>query len=287
MKKNELILTLPSWFWLAVFFVLPCLVVLYVSFHGSDPYGEIDYSSWTMEAYRSMAGAGFGKVLLRTLGLSLSATLICLCLALPAAYAMVHLPGRLQQTVLLLLIIPFWTNFLIRIYAWKIILHPEGFLKSLLVSFHLVSPETSLLYTNGAVLLVLVYAYLPFALLPLYSALEHYDFSLIEAAGDLGASGVQTFFQVFLPGIRGGLAAAILVVFVPALGSYIIPEIVGGSNSDMLGNWIARYVFAERNLPRAGALSGLMLLVILLPSCRYIFTFRKKKAVPDLGREEA
>ncbi len=283
MKKNELLLTLPSWFWLAVFFALPCIMVLYVSFHGSGPYGGIE-PRWTWEAYRTLGGTDFTRVLMRTLVLSLLTTFICLCLALPSAYAMVHLPGRLQQTVLLLMILPFWTNFLIRIYAWKIILHPEGLVKSLLVSLHLLSPEASLLYTDGAVLLVLVYAYLPFALLPLYSGMEHYDFSLLEAAGDLGASGLSVFFRVFLPGIRKSLRAAILIVFVPALGSYIIPEIVGGSHSDMLGNRIARYVFVERNLPRAGALSGLMLLVILFPSCPFLFRPRKRSPLPGPGR---
>ena len=258
-------MTLPSYAWLLLFFALPALIVLIISFRTADPYGGI-LKIWTLESYRTLGLSRYAPIIWRTVRLSLVTTVITLLVSLPCSYAMARLSGKMQQNILLLLIVPFWTNFLIRIYAWKVILHPEGFLKTFLVALGLVSPDSSLLYNEGAVLLVLVYTYLPFAILPLYSAAEGFDFSLLEAARDLGASGFRVFTRVYLPGIRSGIFSALLVVFVPALGSYIIPEIVGGTNSEMLGNKIAQYVFIDRNLPRSGALSSLMLLVILLPS---------------------
>jgi len=265
LKRKETALTLPSYLWLLLFFAVPALIVVITSFRSADPYGEI-LKVWTFSSYRSLGLSKYGSIIIRTLRLSLLTTLITLLISFPCSYAMARLPARSQQNVLLLLIVPFWTNFLIRIYAWKVILHPDGVLKTILSALGLVSQDASLLYNEGAVLLVLVYTYLPFALLPMYSAAEGFDFSLLEAARDLGASGFRVLTRVYIPGIRSGIASALLVVFIPALGSYIIPEIVGGTNSEMLGNKIAQYVFVDRNLPRAGALSSIMLLVILIPS---------------------
>ncbi len=163
---------------------------------------------------------------------------------------------RRRRILLMLIIVPFWTSFLIRIFAWKSLLHPEGLVKKALVALGLAGPETSLLYNAGAVLLVMVYTYLPFAILPIYAAAEKFDFRLIEAARDLGARPFQAFRRVFLPGIRRGLLTAVLVVFIPALGSYVIPDLVGGPSSEMIGNKIAQRVFVDRNLPHASALSA-------------------------------
>ncbi|MBF9016323.1 MULTISPECIES: ABC transporter permease [unclassified Oceanispirochaeta] len=265
MKKREIILSAPSLLWLGFFFIIPTVFVLINSFRGTDSYGILT-REWTLEAYRSLSGTNLFPIILRTLRLSLYTTILCLLIATPSAYAMARMSRRAQNTFLMLLIIPFWTNFLIRIYAWKVLLHPEGFIKQFLVLLGLVDQGSSLLYTEGAVLLVLIYTYLPFALLPLYSAAEKFDFTLLDAARDLGANTFQLVLRVFLPGIRGGIISAVLVVFIPALGSYIIPEIVGGTNSEMLGNKIAQYVFIDRNIPRAGALSGFLILIILLPS---------------------
>ena len=166
----------------------------------------------------------------------------------------------------MLVIIPFWTNFLIRIFAWKVLLHPDGLLKRLLVALHLVAPETSLLYNQDAVLLVLVYTYLPFAILPVYAAAEKFDFSLLEAAMDLGCRRVRAFFHD-LPARhqpRSGDRRADGVSF-PALGSYVIPDIVGGPSSEMIGNKIAQRVFVDRNLPHAARSRALLTLAVVLP----------------------
>ena len=265
MRKNEFALTAPSFLWLAVFFIIPSVLVILISFRGTDSYGVL-LPLWTLKAYKSLSGMNLMPVILRTIKLSLYTTVICLLLAVPAAYAMSRLGRRLQTFFLIILVVPFWTNFLIRIYAWKVLLHPDGFIKQFFVLMGILDQSATLLYTEGAVLLVLVYTYLPFALLPLYSAADSFDFTLLEAGRDLGSNSLQLITRVYLPGIRQGIINAVLVVFIPAMGSYIIPEIVGGPSSEMLGNKIARYVFTDRNIPRAGALSGFLILMILLPS---------------------
>ncbi|MDC7235661.1 MAG: ABC transporter permease [Spirochaetales bacterium] len=265
MRRNEFALTMPSFLWLAVFFIIPSALIILISFRGSDSYGVL-LPVWTVKAYQSLAGMHLMPVILRTVRLSLYTTVICLLLAVPAAYGMSRMSRRMQNILLLILVVPFWTNFLIRIYAWKVLLHPDGFIKHCLVWAGFLDQGATLLYTEGAVLLVLVYTYLPFALLPLYSAAGNFDFTLLDAGRDLGSSTLQLVTRVYLPGIRQGIINAVLVVFIPAMGSYIIPEIVGGPSSEMLGNKIARYVFVDRNIPRAGALSGFLILMILLPS---------------------
>ncbi|MBN2627668.1 MAG: ABC transporter permease [Spirochaetales bacterium] len=270
MKSREALLTLPSLLWLILLFLIPSLLITVISFKAVDVYGEI-MKTWTLKAYGELNLGSYGPVIVRTLRLSILTTAICLLIGLPASYAMARMDWKSQQRCILLLILPFWTNFLIRIYAWKVILHPDGILKTALVFLGIVAPDTTLLYHEGTVLLVLVYAYLPFAVLPLYSAAAKFDFSLLEAGRDLGAGIWQQIFRIYLPGIRAGIVNAVLIVFIPALGSYVIPEIVGGPSSEMLGNKIAHRVFIDRNLPKAAALSSILLMFILLPTVISLF----------------
>jgi len=274
--RAEAGVTAPSFLWLLVFFLIPTLLVVYLSFRQSSPNGGVA-EGYSWDAYRVLLQPFYLPILLRTLNLSFWTTVFCLLLSLPVAYYMARVDRSRQQVLLLLIIIPFWTNFLIRVYAWKVVLHPEGWLKDVLVFLGLSTPDASLLYNEWAVLLVLVYTYLPYAILPLYTAAEKFDFRLLEAARDLGASSRRAWFRIFLPGISQGIISAVMVVFIPALGSYIIPEMVGGPNSEMLGNKIAQRVFADRNLPQASSLSTLLILAILLPSLFYIFFQRGRK----------
>jgi spermidine/putrescine transport system permease protein len=273
-RLGEISLTAPSFLWLVAFFVVPTVIVILVSFRTSDSYGNIT-SGWTLDAYRAIRTTLTGGIVRRTITLSVITTVVCIAVGLPAAYAMARLRPRTQEIAMLLLIVPFWTNFLIRIYAWKVLLHPDGPIKHALVWLGLIAPDATLLYTPGAVLLVLIYTYIPFAILPMYSAAERFDFGLLEAARDLGSSPVGAFVKVFIPGISTGIISAIMVVLIPALGSYIIPEIVGGPGGEMLGTKIAQRVFVSRSLPRASALSSMLLLVILLPSLISL-TFRRR-----------
>ncbi|MBM4155591.1 MAG: ABC transporter permease [Lentisphaerae bacterium] len=262
--RVEWMVSLPSLVWLTVLFVVPTLIVFAIAFKPVSSYGGIG-AGWTLETMRSLANPNYPAIIWRTLWLSAVTMALCIVLAVPAGYCIARAAPRWRRLLLLLVIVPFWTSFLIRIFAWKVLLHPEGPLKRVLVALHLVDPATTLLYNAGSVLLVMVYTFLPFAILPIYAAAEKFDFRLVEAARDLGASSLRAFWSVFLPGIRRGVMTAILVVFIPALGSYVIPDVVGGPNAEMIGNKIAQRTFVDRNLPHASALSTFLTLAVLAP----------------------
>ena len=280
----EWLVTLPSLVWLLVLFLIPTVLVFAITFKPATPYGGIG-SGWTLETLRTLGNPNYPAIVWRTIWLSVVVTALCIVLATPMGYYMARISPRRRQMVLLLVILPFWTSFLVRIFAWKVLLHPEGLLKQLLVFLHLCTPDTSLLYNTFAVLLVMVYTELPFAILPIYAASEKFDFRLIEAAKDLGATSFRAFRAVFLPGIRVGLLTAFLMVFIPSLGSYVIPDIVGGPTSEMIGNKIAQRTFVDRNLPHAAGLSALLTLAVLIPMIT-ITTLRRKESPKDALREE-
>lgn len=260
---KELILTTPSCLWLGVFFVLPLVGILWLSFHSSDPWGAVA-PELTLETWKQLATPSYPQIIFRTLWISALTTALCILLALPCAYAMAQMGRRARDWMTLLVVIPFWTNFLIRVFAWRVVLHPDGTLKRLLVALHLASPDTVLLYNEWAIVLVSVYTYFPFALIPICAAAEKFDFSLLEAARDLGARSLRAFWTVFVPCIRQGIWSAVLMVFIPALGSYVIPDLVGGPDTELIGNKIYQRTFTEKNLPNAAALSTLMTACILL-----------------------
>ncbi len=277
-RKNALewLATLPSFLWLTVLFAAPTFVIFAVAFKPVDIYGGIS-AGWTWATLKSLCNPNYPAIIWRTVWISLVSTAACLLLAVPSGYYIARADERRQKILLLLVIVPFWTSFLVRIFAWKVLLHPEGPIKHLLVAIGLVGPDASLLYRPEAVLLVTVYSYLPFAILPIFAAAEKFDFRLTEAARDLGATRLKAFWSVFLPGIRRGLLTAVLVVFIPALGSYVIPDIVGGPGSEMIGNKIAQRTFVDRNLPHASALSALLTVAVLLPLLGVLVAQGRKK----------
>ncbi|MDR0994403.1 MAG: ABC transporter permease [Verrucomicrobiota bacterium] len=283
-RLSEWVATLPSFVWLLLLFLLPTLLVFAVTFRPADPYGGIG-SGWTLASLLTLVNAHYPAIIWRTIWLSLVATTLCILLATPMGYYMARINPARRRLVLLLVILPFWTSFLVRIFAWKVLLHPEGFIKHLLMFLGLAGQDTSLLYTTQAVLLVMVYTELPFAILPIYAAAEKFDFRLIEAAQDLGATSLKAFVSTFLPGIRVGLMTAFLMVFIPSLGSYVIPDIVGGPTSEMIGNKIAQRTFVDRNLPNAAALSAVLALAVLVPMIA-ILTLRRKESPRDVLIEE-
>jgi len=263
-RRQEILLTSPSFFWLALFFLVPTTLVFILAFRPADPFGGIG-RGWTLATIRALADPQYLAIAWRTLWVSFVATVLCMLLAVPTGYTLARASARRRKLLLMLVIVPFWTSFLIRVFAWKSILHPEGIIKKALILLGLVDANASLLYHLGAVILVTVYTFLPFAILPIYAAAEKFDYRLIEAARDLGARPFEAFRRVFIPGIRQGLVTAVLVVFIPALGSYVIPDIVGGPGSELLGNKIAQRVFVDRNLPLAGGLSIVLILAVLTP----------------------
>ena len=283
-KLSEWFVTLPSFVWLLALFLVPTVLVFAITFKPATPYGGIG-DGWTLETLWTLGNPNYPAIVWRTIWLSVAATALCILLATPMGYYMARVSPARRRLVLLLVILPFWTSFLVRIFAWKVLLHPEGMLKHALVFLGLISPETSLLYNAYAVLLVMVYTELPFAILPIYAASEKFDFRLIEAAKDLGATSFLAFRKIFLPGIRVGLLTAFLMVFIPSLGSYVIPDIVGGPTSEMIGNKIAQRTFVDRNLPHAAGLSALLTVAVLIPMVA-ITALRRKESPKDALIEE-
>ncbi|MEW6338544.1 MAG: ABC transporter permease [Acidobacteriota bacterium] len=263
-RASEWLLSSPSLLWLTVLVLVPTAIVFLIALRPPDVDGGIG-AGWSAQTLRSLARASYARIAWRTVYLSFLTTVFCMLLAVPCGYLIGRADRRWRQTLLLLVVIPFWTSFLIRIFAWKVLLHPDGAIKAALVWLGLVPPAAGLLYNAGAVLLVMVYTSLPFAILPVYAAAEKFDYTLIEAARDLGASPLGAFARVFVPGVRRGLLAATLLVFIPSLGSYIIPDLVGSPSSEMLGNVIAQRVFVERNLPHASALAAVLTAAVLVP----------------------
>lgn len=258
-------MTVPSFAWLCLFFLIPACIVYTFAFRAADATGTV-LSEWTGASLEALYDETTVEIAWRTVWLSLTTMAICVTTALPVAYFMACAPKARQRTLLLFVVIPLWSCFLVRIFAWKVVLHPEGVLKSVLVAVGLADSSTSLLYNNAAVLVVMVYSYLPFAILPLYSAASKFNFALFEAALDLGATKRHAFRSVFVPYMKPALLTASLMVFIPAAGAYIIPEVVGGKSSEMLGNTIARRVFVDRSLPDASGLALLLSAIIFIPA---------------------
>ncbi len=264
-RVKEYLLTFPSFGWLFFFFFIPACIVYAFAFKRADVTGTT-LPGWSLDSIKTLFEKQSLILAWRTIWLCGITTLVSICIAIPMSLHMALSPPSRQQKLLLAIMIPLWSSFIVRIFAWKIVLHPEGFIKGILFYFGLVEKSTPLLYNDLAILIVMVYSYFPFAILPLYSAASKFDFQLFEAAMDLGATWRRTFFTVYMPVMFPAILTASLMVLIPAAGAYVIPEIVGGSGSEMLGNTIARRVLLDRNLPEASALSLLLSLLIFIPA---------------------
>lgn len=262
--RKELLLSMPSLAWLSLFVLVPAALILIIAFRTTAPSGGIA-DDWTFSQFRILSEPHIQILLWRTLWISAATSVICLAFAIPVAWFIARARESLRPTLLLLVIVPFWTNFLIRVFAWNQILHSEGVLARFLRAIHLLEPNQALLFNSGTVILVSVYTYLPFAILPLYAAAEKFDFRLLEAARDLGTSALRSVFSIFIPGIASGIRTALVIVFIPMLGSYVVPDLVGGSNGQMIGNKIAQRNFSDRNLPSASALAAILSVAVLAP----------------------
>lgn len=238
--------------------------MLVLSFRPSDLYGGIA-PSWTLSTWSQLFTPSLARLMGRTLWLASATTLICTLTSLPIGYTLARMQKEWRYRLLLAVMLPFWTSFIIRIFAWRTLLHPEGHLKEFLEFLHLMSSDQQLLYRPAAVLTVMVYTFLPVAILPIYAAAEKFDFRLIEAARDLGMGHLQAHLSIFIPAIQKGIFTASLLVFIPALGMYVIPDLIGGPESEILGNKIVQRIFFDRNLPEASALATLLFLTALLP----------------------
>jgi spermidine/putrescine transport system permease protein len=264
----------PMGLWFTLFFTIPLAIIILYSFMKRGLYGGVEFK-FTFNAYKEMFNPSFAMVLVRTIYISIVATLFCILIALPCSYAMAR--SKYQTFLLLLVIIPFWTNSLIRIYAWIFILSTEGLVNSFLMKIGLIDEGLKLIYNNGSVILVLIYMYLPFAILPLFTTIDKFDFSLLDAARDLGATKFGALTKVMMPNIRSGITTAFIFTFIPIFGAYTVPLLVGGKDSTMIGNIIVDQVSKTRNWPLASAFSMILTVASLIGVFWMLYTGKREQ----------
>ncbi|MGO8915627.1 MAG: ABC transporter permease subunit [Stellaceae bacterium] len=272
--RRRAVLALP-YAWLVLFFLVPFLIVLKISLAesviGIPPYTPLlETGSWQLqlsgESYRRLVSDDlYALAYLNAIKFAGVSTVFCLLLGYPLAYGIVRAPQRWRSLLLLLVILPFWTSFLIRVYAWIGLLSGTGVINNTLLAVGLVHQPLTLLNNAFAVYVGIVYSYLPFMVLPLYAQLEKLDPALLEAAADLGCRPWQAFCRVTLPLSLPGIAAGSLLVFIPAVGEFVIPDLLGGPNTLMIGKVLWDEFFANRDWPMAAAVAIAMLAVLVVP----------------------
>ncbi|MEW6130302.1 MAG: ABC transporter permease [Acidobacteriota bacterium] len=262
-KKIGVYLLAPSVIWLVLFIVAPIVIVVIVSFATRGAYGKTIYD-FTIGNYLRAFDTLYLPAYWRTIWIAFLTTVLCVAISYPVAYFIaLRAPERWKRILLVLTVIPFWTSFLIRTYAWMLLLRNEGLINSVLLQSGLVHEPLKLLYNDFAILVGQVYGELPFMILPIYVALERLDTRLLEAAQDLGATRLWTFIKVTLPLSKPGLIAGIVLVFIPSLGAFITPDLLGGAKSIMIGNLIQNQ-FIQLNQPFGSALSLLLTLAVFV-----------------------
>ena len=278
---RSLILFIP-FFWLLLFFLAPFFIVLKISFAtgviASPPFTAM--IEWVDEgvmnirvvtdnyAYLWEDGL-YVTTYLNSLKISSISTILCLLIGYPMAYAIVRSSHTTKHILLMLIILPFWTSFLLRVYAWMGLLADQGTINGLLISLGIIDEPLRMLYTEFAVYVGIVYTYVPFMILPLYANMEKLDWTLLEAAADLGARPIVTFFTVTLPMTLPGVIAGSLLVFIPATGEYVIPDLLGGGNVQMIGRVLYNEFNANVDWPVASAVAIALLLLLVLPMMLY------------------
>ena len=275
-RGRSLVIAVP-YAWLALFFLIPFLIVFKISLAESEmampPYSALFH--WADDQLRMVLNLGNYMMLmsdslymhayLSSLKVASIATLIALLIGFPLAWAIVHSPPSTRNVLLMLVILPSWTSFLIRVYAWMGLLSNTGIINNGLMNMGLIDAPIQMLNTNFAVYIGIVYAYLPFMVLPLYTALMRLDYSLLEAAADLGSRPWKTLFTVVIPLTKGGIIAGSMLVFIPAVGEFVIPELLGGPDTLLIGRVLWQEFFNNRDWPVASALAIVMLVLLLIP----------------------
>ena len=273
-RNDGSLLALPTVLWLVIFFVLPLLIVLVVSFMSRGR-GGVAILPFTLQHYERTFGI-FTIILWRSIGLAALTTVVCLFVGYPLAFFISTRRRRLvQQITLFLVILPFWTNFLIRTYAWRILLGDQGTINGVLLGLGLISEPLSLLNTQFAVLVGLVYGFLPFMVLPIFASVERFNFRYVDAAHDLGANDLRTFLRVVLPLTMPGVLAGCALVFIPSVGAFVTPDLLGGTKGLMIGNLINKQFGGSGNMPLGSALSIVMMAVVMLSLLVYVFANRR------------
>lgn len=262
----------PAAIYLLLFFVAPLFIVLVYSFLKRGVYGQIVWE-FNLGNYLRVVDPLYLSILWRSLWFAFVSTIGCLLLAYPFSYYIARQENpRTRNLLLILVMVPFWTNFLIRTYAWRVILGSDGPINTALMNIGLLDQPLQLMFNDRAVIIGLIYGYLPFMVLPLYAAIERVDFSLMEAAGDLYADGWNAFRHVLLPLSMPGVIAGSILVFIPCLGAFVTPDLLGGAKTVMIGNLIQSQFLTARDWPFGSALSMVLMAMVLVATLVY---FRK------------
>jgi spermidine/putrescine transport system permease protein len=262
MRKSNLSL-LPVFLWLFVFLILPMLLVVGISFMDRDELGNVVYH-FNLDSYVTFFDPLYLGIFWDTIVLSVVTTVICLLLSYPLAYYIANASSRIQTWGLVLITIPFWINFLIRTYAWVLLLRTQGVVNHLLINFGFIQEPLQMLYTKGAVYLGMVYTFIPFMVLPIYVALEQMDKKLLEAASDLGATPWKSFWHITVPQTKSGIMTGAVLVYVSTTGMFVVTDILGGAKSAMTSNIIQSQFLGARNWPFGSALSVIFVITSLI-----------------------
>ncbi len=287
---SRLVISVP-YLWLLVFFLVPFLIVFKISLSevamAIPPYTPVlDITAGIRSVFNSVSQFSWDnyiwlvedplyyKAYISSLLIAAVSTLLTLIIGYPIAYGMARAPASVRPTLLMLVILPFWTSFLIRVYAWIGILKPEGLLNQFLMWANVIDTPLNILNTNTAIFIGIVYSYLPFLVLPIYSALEKMDYSLVEAAEDLGCPPLMAFWKITFPLSMPGVIAGCFLVFIPATGEFVIPDLLGGSSTLMIGKTLWSEFFSNRDWPVSSAVAVVLLLLLVVP----IVLFQRSEA---------
>ncbi len=249
--------------WMIVFVIAPLLIILYFSFLRAGTFGQI-LPGLTLDNYIFVFKGAHGLILLRSFYYAFLTNLICILIGYPLAYWIVYYGGRWKTFLIFLIVIPSWTSYLIRLYALRTLIGNTGLINTTLIDLGLISTPIEILYTQPAVIMGLVYSWLPFMILPVYASLIGLDQSLLEAADDLGARPIEKFFTVTLPLTKGGVFAGTILVFIPAFGEWLVPKLMGGAKVMMAGNLVEHYFITTGNIPAGAAMAALITTTVLL-----------------------
>lgn len=267
----------PVSIWMILFVTLPMLFIIYISFMSRGVFGDVVYQ-FSLESYQTLLDATYFKVILKSLKAALLTTVLCLGLGYPFAYYIARKPPEVASRLIMLIMIPFWTNSLMRLNSWLLLFQTSGPVNNFLQWTGLIDRPITFIYTDGLVVLGLITNMLPFAVLPLYSSIEKLQKALLEASADLGATPSQTFFKVTLPLTFPGIFSAIILVFIPSLGIYTVSDILGGGKVLYIGNIIKNQFGSIRNWPLGAALSVLLLVITGL----LIFIYTRFAKIEDM-----
>jgi spermidine/putrescine transport system permease protein len=274
-----ILLISPTMFWLTVFLLIPLALIVVISFGARGSYGNVIYT-FQLKNYARLFDAEYARILWDSTWIALLTTIVCILGGYPLAYFIARSHPLRRSFLMFLILIPFWTNFLIRIYAWMIILRGEGVLNAVMTWLGLMNTSWGQwlfsqvqLYTPGAVLVGMVYEFLPFMILPLYTSLEKLDPSLLEAAADLGARPWRAFLRVTLPLSLPGIIAGSILVFIPAMGMFVVPDLMGGAKTVLVGNLIRNQFFTARDWPFGSAASMVLMALTLVVTLIYTRVF--------------